>query len=372
MFRFITPQKIIFGKGSLDSIGKEVGMFGRKVFLVCGKESMRTSGLLKKVEELLSLNHLEVILYEGIPPEPSLYVVDDGIRLARKEGCEVVLAVGGGSVIDVGKAVAGLVRDGGRAVEYQRGREITVKGIPFVAIPTTSGTGAEVTYNAVILNEEDRVKQSIRDPGLVASLAIVDPLLTLSLPPRLTAITGIDALTHLIEAYTSKGANPITDSLAIKGIALIGKHLRGVVKEGGDLEGREAMSLASLLGGMTLANAGLGAVHGLAASLGPSAKIPHGVACAILLPYVVEYNYSEVQTRYSEINMALGGRFKSLHDTIRSLFDEIGISVDLDVGLGIDLVEVAKKASSSIRYNPRETELDDLVSILKRAMIGGG
>jgi alcohol dehydrogenase len=370
MFRFIGPKKILFGKGTIEKIGEEMRVFGRRVMLVCGRKSMRRSGVLEKVESLLRSNNLEIILYESVPPEPSLQVVDEGLKRAREYGCEVVVGLGGGSVMDVAKAVAGLFRDGGKAIDYQSGRKIEVEGVPFVAVPTTSGTGAEVTYNAVILNEEERAKRSIRDPSLMASLVIVDPLLTLSLPPELTAITGIDTLTHLIEGYTSKQANPITDALAVKGLSLVGKYLKKVVMDGDDICAREGMSLASLLGGMVLANAGLGAVHGLAASLGALGEIPHGLACALLLPYIIEYNYKEVSSRYEKINELLFGKGKDLSATVETLLQNIGIQVGL-ARIGIQeksLEEIARKVSSSIRYNPREASFEDLIHILKKAM----
>jgi alcohol dehydrogenase class IV len=370
VFRFIAPQKIIFGREAIEGIGEEVRVLGKRILLVSGRGSMRKSGVLERIRSLLNLSHLEVTLYEGIPQEPSLEVVDEGLRMARECRCDVVLGLGGGSVIDVGKAVAALLKDGGKAIEYQHGRKIAIKGVPFVAVPTTSGTGAEATYNAVILNREERAKRSIRDPSLMASLVIVDPILTLSLPPKITAITGMDALTHLIEGYTSKGANPITDPLAIKGVVLIGKYLRAVVKNGDNLPSREGMSLASLLGGMVLANAGLGAVHGLAASLGPIGRIPHGLACALLLPYVVEYNYREVSSKYREIDEALGGKSGNLPKTIKALLEDIGISEGLgEVGIREDdLEEITKKVSSSINYNPRRATTEDLIHILKVAM----
>jgi alcohol dehydrogenase class IV len=226
--------------------------------------------------------------------EPTTATADDGARFAIASGCELVIGLGGGSVLDAAKAISGLITNGGDILDYLevvgRGRSLESPAAPLIAIPTTAGTGSEVTKNAVLTETSARVKASIRSPLLLPAVALVDPDLTHSLPPSLTASTGLDALTQLIEAYLTPRANPVTDLFALDGIARSARSLLHALEDGSDAEAREDLALASLFGGFALANAGLGAVHGIAAPLGGRHPVPHGVACAVLLPHVFEAN----------------------------------------------------------------------------------
>ncbi len=380
-FEFITPAKIIFGEGNITSVAIEANRFGKRVCLITGKTAMVKSGVLSNVTNSLENMGLEVILFDKVVPEPTTKMVNEGLSLVRTTGCELVIGLGGGSVLDVAKAVAGLANDGKTCLEYLEGRKIEKEGLPFIAIPTTSGTGTEATYNAVITNEEKKVKQSIRDHSLMAKVAIVDPTLTLTLSPNTTTISGMDTLVHLIEGYVSRGANPLTDSLAIEGIKLVSSNLKKVIVDSQDKEARTNMSLASLLGGMVLSNAGLGVVHGFAASLGPLYNLPHGLVCAVLLPYVMEYNLETAIPKFAQIAYSLDK--ETINLSIESaafesvvLIEELISSIKLPfnlASLGVqerDLPIIVQGVSSSLKYNPREANFKDLINILKNAMVG--
>ncbi len=382
-FEFIAPAKIIFGEESITSIGKEANRFGNKVCLITGRYAMAKSGVLNNVHKSLEDVGLEVVLFDKVIPEPTTKMVDEGLSLVRTTECELVIGLGGGSSLDVAKAVAGLANDDGSCLEYQEGRKIEKEGLPFIAIPTTAGTGAEATYNAVITNEEKKVKQSIRDHSLMAKVVIIDPILTLTLSPNTTTISGMDTLVHLIEGYVSNAANLLTDSLAIMGIKLVSSSLKKVVEDGQDKKARTNMSLASLLGGMVLSNAGLGAIHGLAASLGPLYNLPHGLACAVLLPYIMEYNLETSIPKFAQIAYSLDEQTTNLSIEEAAfesivLVEELISNLKLPFNLGSlgiqerDLpIIVQGVSSSSLKYNPREANFKDLINILKNAMIGG-
>src|SRR5690606_39047218 len=253
--------------------------------------------------------------------EPEVQTVEDGVELACRDGCDLVLAIGGGSVIDAGKAIAALLTNPGNPRQYLevvgQGKPLTDDPLPVVAVPTTAGTGAEVTRNAVLGVPEQRVKVSLRSPRMLPVVALVDPELTYSLPPDITASTGLDALTQCIEPFVTPQANPLTDAITREGMRRAARSLQRAFEDGGDREARRDMSIASLCGGLALANAKLGAVHGIAGPLGGMTSVRHGVACARLLPPVIETNLrarrahapgSPALARYEEVARSLTGR----------------------------------------------------------------
>ena len=377
---FYTPGKIIFGPGSLNQIGLEAKRLGNKVLVVLGKGSMRKSGILDRLTHLLKENELEYTIYENIPSDPTVETVDTGASLARKGSCNLVIALGGGSVLDTGKAISAMVVNEGLVADYQeiegKGKKFQHKPIPFIAIPTTSGTGSEATRNAVITNTKLGLKKSIRDPWLIPEVALVDPELTLSLPPHITAICGGDALTQCIESYLGKKSQEITDALALHAIGLIGKSLVKAVKEGKNLEARKDMAMAALLSGLCLSNSGLGAAHALSHPLGVHYKIPHGLSCAVLLPYVMEFNLPVVTKKLTKIAQALEEDASLLSETeaaqrvvekIKEMFSQAGIKENLSEW-GIkeeDFSQLAKEAKGgSLNNNPRETSEADLIELL--------
>ena len=377
---FYAPGKIIFGSGGLSKIGTEAKRLGSKVLVVLGRSAMRKSGALDRLTHLLIENNLEYLIYENIPSDPTVEIIDTGTGLARKEKCNLVIALGGGSVLDAGKAISVMVTNEGSVADYQeiegKGRKFQHKPIPFIAIPTTSGTGSEATRNAVITNTKLGLKKSIRDPWLIPEVALVDPELTLSLPPYVTAVCGGDALTQCIESYLGKKSQEITDALALHAIGLIGKSLAKAVKDGKNLEARKDMAMAALLSGLCLSNSGLGAAHALSHPLGVHYKIPHGLSCAVLLPYVMEYNQPVVTKKLAKIAECLGENISSLSETeaaqravekIKEILTAVGIKENL-FGWKIeeeDFPKLIKGAKGgSLDNNPRDTSDEDLIELL--------
>lgn len=376
-FSFLTVGKVIFGSGRVHDIGAEAASLGSRVLLVAGRGFARRSGLLSELQGLLAEESLEVVVFDEVPPEPSLSVVDLGIEKARSAGCDVVVAIGGGSALDVGKAVAGLAHAPGTVGEYFRGREVESKGLPFIAIPTTAGSGAEVTSNAVLSDQADGVKASIRSPYLYADVAIVDPDLTLSLPPQITAQSGMDALCQAIEACVSRGATPLTDALAEDASVRLILNLPLVYAHGDDLESRTQVALGSLMGGMAFANARLGLVHGLAHPLGVATGLPHGLICGLLLPAVIRLNAEVSAVKYAEIARMAGiadasGSDKAaaleLAGTIERLNAEMGLTAHLP-GLRLSAdkwpgIIAQALPSGSTKSNPRQVSSEDIEAIL--------
>ncbi len=377
---FYTPGKIIFGPGGLSQVGAEAKRLGNKAFIVLGKSAMRKSGALDRLTHLLTENNLEYIIYENIPSDPTVETVDEGANLARKENCNLAIALGGGSVLDTGKAISAMVTNEGSVADYQeiegKGRKFQHKPIPFIAIPTTSGTGSEATKNAVITNTKFSLKKSIRDSMLIPEVALVDPELTLSLPPYITAVCGGDALTQCIESYLGKKSQEITDALSLHAIGLIGKSLVKAVKDGKNLEARKNMAMAALLSGLCLSNSGLGAAHALSHPLGVYYKIPHGLSCAVLLPYVMEYNLPVVTKKLVKIAQSLGEDISLLSETeaaqravekIKEILSQAGIKSNLSEWeiKKEDFSQLIKGAKGgSLNNNPRDTSDDDLIELL--------
>src|ERR1700733_7076994 len=382
-FEFATAGRIIFGQGTHDESGCLAGERGKRALVVHESDAARTKPLLAKLEAA----KIEYSCFE-VRGEPTVEQIADGVNQARAAGSELVIGFGGGSVIDSAKAIAGLVTNPGAIMDYLevigKGKQLAVQGLACLAIPTTSGTGAEVTRNSVLASLEHRVKVSLRSPFLLPRLAIVDPKLTIDLPRSVTASTGLDALTQLIEPYVSIRANPVTDGFCHEGMRRIARSLRRASEQGPDLEAREDMSLASLLGGLSLANAGLGAVHGFAAPIGGMFHAPHGAVCAALLPWVTDVNLramherandSESLSRYDLVAKILTGSEKATAvDGIRWI-TELGKTIQI-VGLrtyGVSesdipvLVEKASKASS-MKANPVVLTRDELTEALQAAL----
>jgi alcohol dehydrogenase class IV len=377
---FYAPGKIIFGPGGLSQVGVEAKRLGSKVLVVLGRSAMRKSGALDRLTHLLEDNNLEYIIYENIPSDPTVETVDTGASLACKEICNLVIALGGGSVLDAGKAISAMVTNEGSVADYQeiegKGRKLKTKPLPFIAIPTTSGTGSEATSNAVITNTKLALKKSIRDFSLIPEVALVDPELTLSLPPLTTAICGGDALTQCIESYLGKKSQEITDALALHAIELIGKSLVKAVKDGKNLEARKDMAMAALLSGLCLSNSGLGAAHALSHPLGVYYKIPHGLSCAVLLPYVMEYNLPVVTKKLAKIAGCLEENIFSWSESeaaqraiekIKEILTAVGIKENLSEWKikKEDFPQLIMGAKGgTLNNNPRDTSDEDLIELL--------
>ena len=297
-FEFTTAGRIIFGAGKLNELPKQIGQpVAKRVLLVCGY----SSDAIPRVRVMLSESGAAVVEFQ-VHGEPTVDVIRAGVLAAHN--CDVIVALGGGSVLDTGKAVAALVTNPGDVLDYL---EVIGKGLPllhvplpYIAIPTTAGTGAEATRNAVIESPEQNVKVSLRSPAMLPRVALVDPELTYNLPPHVTASSGLDALTQLIEPFVSVKANPMTDAICREGLSHAAQSLLRAYENGTDKEARKGMALASLFGGLALANAALGAVHGFAGPLGGMLHAPHGAVCARLLPLVMEANIQALEARQPE------------------------------------------------------------------------
>jgi alcohol dehydrogenase len=375
-FELILPNKIIFGKDTINKLAKEVKVFGKKGLIILGRKA--TKKLLNPIVQQLNEEGIEMVSYEGISPEPTLEVLEKVRDFAKDKNIDFVIGLGGGSVLDVAKAVAGLYYEKGKAWEYQEGGKIKTIGLPYIAIPTVSGTGAEATYNAVIINDKENTKKSIRHKSFMARLVIIDPNLVLEVPAEQTAISGMDALIHGIEAFTSINSNPITDTLALFSIKLIANNLKHAVDDGYNIQTRENVAIGSLLAGIALANAGLGAIHGLASPIGALYRVPHGLVCAVLAPYVIEYNLDSCIHKYADIAKVLTGQQEgdarslafSTITTIDKLLTEVKLPKYLDE-LGIreeDIDFIVTNASSSIKYNPKKVNMKELKNLLRQAL----
>ena len=308
-FEFSTASRILFGPGTIGEVAPNAAAWGKRALLAVD-DSLE---FVSRLEESLRKQGISVTRF-SVSGEPTTETVRLGMQAARESDCDLVIGIGGGSVLDSGKAIAALLPQEGEIMDFLevigQGRALTQPSIPSIAIPTTAGTGAEVTRNAVLTSTEHRVKVSLRSHFMLPRLAVVDPELTYTLSPALTAATGMDALTQLIEAYVCNSPNPATDALCWEGIRRASGALRRAYRNGRDVEAREEMSLASLFGGMVLANAKLGAVHGLAGPLGGRLGAPHGAVCACLLPIVFETNWQALQKRSPASPVLL--RFKSI------------------------------------------------------------
>lgn len=326
-FNFYTPTKLIVGQGKVKEIGNVAGDYGKKPFVVVGQSAYDT-GTADLVIQCLNHAGLKPVLYTKPAGEPDQEMTDQTSEEARKQECDFVISVGGGSVIDLAKAVSGLVTNPGSVEDYLegvgKGRKLQHKAIPHIAVPTTAGTGAEVTRNAVISSKKKKYKKSFRHPSLYPELAILDAELSVHLPAEQTAYSGMDAITQLIESYITWKANPITDALALQGLFLAFHSIRVVVDDGKDLTHRENLLLASTLSGICLANAGLGLAHGFASGLGALYDAPHGKVCAIMLPHAMRYNKEISFNKLSKIgNILLDGNNISDQEAVDWILREI-------------------------------------------------
>jgi alcohol dehydrogenase class IV len=382
-FEFATAQRILFGPQTVNEAGRLAGELGRHALIAAGRDTHRVAPLLQRLQE----SGVEATVF-SIAGEPDLETIRRGAALARREHCDLVVSFGGGSVLDAGKAIAAMMTNEGDLLDYieiiGRGRTLAKPSAPCMAIPTTAGTGSEVTRNAVLACPEHRVKVSLRSPFLLPSIAVVDPELSRELPPALTASTGLDALTQLIEPYVSLRANPMTDCVCEEGMRRVARSLRAAVAHGGNGPAREDMALAGLFGGLALANAGLGAVHGLAGPIGGMFPAPHGAVCAALLPHAMRANLralrlrqpdSPALSRYEAVARLLTGKPQAGAedgvDWVRSLVSDLPIS-----GLGLygmkkeNIAELAAKAAqaSSMKANPIVLTPAELSALLEEAL----
>lgn len=340
-------KKTIFGRGSVDQIGPECKALGAARALLVMDRSLSKTELSLKIQEYIKKSRVKAILYPNITPEPDPILADIGADLAKKEKVRCIIGVGGGSTMDVAKAIAVLAKNDGKAIDYIGLNKVKKAGLPTIMVPTTAGTGSEVTFTAVFTMRDTKTKGGINSPFLYPHTAILDPELTLNLSPDVTAYTGMDALTHALESFTSLKAHPMSEPISLKAIELISDNLRGAVFNGRDIGFRETMMIGSYLAGQGLSMAGVGAVHALAYPLGALFDIPHGIANAVLLPYVLDYNYPGDINKFCQIAITLSEDGDGLSDrdmasfASRAVFDLAG-----DIGIPLTLSELNIPESS--------------------------
>ena len=382
-FEFATAGRIIFGPGTIGEIGDLAADMGRRAFVVTGKTVDRAAPLIDQLKaQGVTITHF------SIPGEPTTDLVLDAVDSARRDACEFVIGMGGGSVLDAGKVVAALLTNGGDLMDYLEviggGQPLSRKPAVYIAIPTTAGTGAEVTRNAVLDSPRHRVKVSMRSPLMLPDLALIDPELTYSLPPEITAVTGLDAFTQLLEAYVSVNANPLTDGICREGLQRAARSLKKACLDGKNTSARRDMCLASLFGGLALANAKLGAVHGFAGPLGGMYDAPHGALCAGLLPHVLEVNLKALQSRapespainrYHEVARIITGKSTDRAaegiNWIQELCSQLQVPRLAEYGIkeeDLSTIVAKSKDASSMKGNPILLTEPEMLEVLKKAL----
>jgi alcohol dehydrogenase class IV len=382
-FEFATATRIVFGPGTIGEAISAAVSLGRRALVVTGSVPSRMDSFIKN----LGARNLECTLF-SLAGEPTIPAVLDGVRTALEARCELVIGYGGGSVMDAAKAIAALMANPGSPLDYLEvvgsGKSLTQPCAPCICIPTTAGTGCEVTRNAVLASPEHRVKVSLRSPRMLPALAVIDPELTYSLPPAITASTGMDALTQLIEPFVCNKANPLTDAICRDGIRRVALWFRTACEDGLNPDARENMALAGLFGGLALANSGLGAVHGLAAPLGGMFPVPHGIVSACLLPLIMDANLKALNTRhknspalarYDEIAFLLTGKSSAKAEDgaewVRALKADLSLPRLSSFGIAeqdLPAIAMHAKKSSSMKGNPVELTEEELTDILKAAL----
>ena len=375
MHEFRLPGVIHFGWGAVEKVGAEAARLGRRAMLVMGRGAMKRSGTAGRVQKLLVHAGVECVVYDGVESDPSGATIDRGAQLARREGCDLVIGLGGGSPMDAARGIAAMAALEGSIIDYVRGKAVDRRGLPLINIATTAGTASEITSVAVVLDEERRIKMGVKSPFWYARVAITDPELTMTMSPQLTAATGLDALTHAVESYLSTGATPPSEALALRSIALAGRHLRAAYADGSDRSAREGMAMSSLLAGMAFANSGLGLVHGLAHPLGARLGVPHGLACGRLLPHVMRYNAVVAPERVAAVGTALTQEAQAGADeaigAVEALVRDLEVPPGIgDVVIADDQMDVLAKEglmAGAVRTNPRPVTQEEALGVLEAA-----
>ena len=383
-FSITQPTQIHFGIKSIQNLHQVIRQLGGSKPLVVIDPGLLNAGLDKKITGPLTDSGISFTIYNEVDPEPGLRLADKAAETARNNDCDCVVGAGGGSAMDIAKAAAILLTNGGRAVDYLGLGKIQKAGVPKIMVPTSAGTGAEVTFTAVFINEETGSKGGMNGDPLYPDAALLDPELTVSLPPNVTATTGLDALTHSLEAYTSIQAHPVSEMYSLQAIDLICANIRSAFADGRNLEARSNMLLASLLAGKALAMAGVGLVHAMAYPLGGLFGIPHGLANAVLLPYVTEYNFIGNVRKHARLAFFFGFDIDGMPSrdaaglTVEGLFQ---LNHDLEIPSGLaklnipeeripEMADVALTVARPVENNPRRPTREDIIGIYKYAMQG--
>lgn len=382
-FEFQWRTKVIYGVGTLKEIGREAEKFERKTAIIVADPIVKQQGFLKIIEDSLNEVGIKIgVVFEEIPPNSEIKICTKGYNLAKENKCDLVIAIGGGSALDTAKAINILLTEGGDLLEDHQGTYLLQKPLqPMLAIPTTAGTGSEVTFAAVIKDNEQKLKISFISPYIAPNVGILDPEVTLNMPPQLTASTGLDALTHAVESIHTQQNEPIGDALALHSIKLISQNLREATFNGKNLEARGNMLIASNIAGIAFSNVLVGVVHAMAHACGGYCNVPHGIANAILLAPGMEYNLEYCPERYALVAEAMGLNIKGLSaiDAAKKAIDEIK-KLTKDLGLPQKLSEVGVKegdldrlasdtlSDGSIYNNPREATEEEIKEMLKKVL----
>lgn len=380
-FSFTGAKKIVFGRGSFAALPVHIREAGGCRPLVVLDGNLSRTGFNKEVAHILKAGDIPYVLFDRVSPEPVLALAEEGTKAALKGRCDCVVGIGGGSALDCAKAIAVMAANKGKAADYLGLNKIPGPGLPKIMVPTTAGTGSEVTFTAVFVRPELKKKEGMNSPYLYPEVALLDPLLTLSLPPGPTATTGIDALCHAIESYTSINASPMSELVSLEAIRLISENLRTCVHNGKDVEAREKMLLGSLYAGLGLANAGVTAVHSLSYPLGGKYGIPHGLANTVMLLPVMEFNLPAALEKFAVIADAMGEAVEEMPlrdaaylalEAVEALIDDCGIVANLKT-LGIAkkafpaLADVAMTVARPLENNPRKVAREDAIEMYRRA-----
>jgi len=379
-FNFKLPTEIEFGPGGLNKLGEKISAFAARKVMIITDQGIVKAGLLDRITEQLSRNKFSYVVFDQVESDPSTDTIEKIASQAKEEKVEILVAVGGGSSIDAAKGTTVLLGNKGKLQDYGGINKVKKKGIPLIAIPTTAGTGSEVTIFAVLSDLQQNLKFTISSPLIAPSLALLDPELTLSLPPMMTGATGLDALTHAVEAYTSQISQPASDLLALEAIKLIYRYLPQAVCSGNNLKARTEMLRAQLFAGMAFNNAFLGLSHAIASPLGGYFHIPHGVANAVMLPYVMRFNVPASPEKYAKIAETMGILLKK-EDIFEDAFEApraveklaklCNFPIKLhEVGAKEELLDnVAKDALKSIqlKFNARQASEQQIRELLQEA-----
>lgn len=378
-FEFILPTRIVYGAGCIKNLPDEIRMMKHERPLIITDKGLIAAGVVKQITDILEEAKLEYEIYDGIQPNPRDTTVMDAARFAKDKNTDMLIAIGGGSSMDTAKAVGVILKENGEIGDYEGLGKVSQPITDLVAIPTTVGTGSEVTFWSVITDTKRHFKMSIGSPLIAARLALVDPNLVATLPPAIVAATGMDALTHAIEGYTCKLSEPITDACGIYAIEMIGKNIRNAVYDS-DPDARGKLLLGSLIAGICFGNSDIAGVHCMGEAMGGLYDLPHGVSMAIMLPYVMEYNYVACIEKYIRIAKALGENVDGLSErdaaykaveAVKKLNKDLAIPTLSEANVkGEDIQELAERSAVnvSVGSNPRKAEKEDFIKIFEAAM----
>lgn len=381
-FFFQIPTQIVYGKGSISTIGEIAAKLDLNKVQIITDKGVAKSGALENISALLSAARVDCTVFDDVEPNPTIAVVDRAAEQYAEENCNGVIAVGGGSPLDAGKAVGVLAANPGSACEYLGVDKVKTASAPVIAVPTTAGTAAEITDVAVLSDPDKKIKAGLRAPSVAPRFAILDPFLTIGLPPGPTRDSGLDALTHAIEAYISINAWAASDAIALKAVELIGKYLRRAVHHGKDLEARDGMLTASLMAGMAFHNTKLCLVHAITGPLGGAYNLPHGAINAMILPHAMEFMLPGAVEKYVDIAVALGENVSGLSERAaaeKAVEAVYRLSADVQLPAGLSSFGVVKDADLSglantisgsfmVPLSPRIANAQDILAILRSAM----